>query len=469
MALWIEWFRCTHQLRDACSRRITFMWMVLALASLAIRPDLLGVSSFVRASFLDPLCYYSLLHFFHSSALALPMLLEVWVKLAMRLFQPITVNGHVVFVADGLKVPKEGKKMPAVKSLHQESDDNSKAEFIMGHSFQAISLLADSPSGQVFAVPMVSRICEGLVWRRLKKPRTLLDKLASLFMDVVRVAGVPAILVADAYYASKKIIKPLLAAGHHLITRARINSVAYKPAPRSKKKGPGRPKLYGAKVRIRNLFKAGSAFLEAPSPVYGEKNLTIQYRVVDLLWRPVGQLVRFVLVKHPSRGMIILMSSSLEFDALTIIRMYGLRFKIEVSFKQAVHTLGTYAYHFWMKPMKPIKRCSGNQSLIAKSAEYRKAVQRKMDAYHRYVQLGCIAQGLLQHLAINFRDVVWASFRSWLRTMNKELVPSEMVVAIALKSCFPEFLLDRTTEPELKKFILDRMDYGSISESSMTG
>ena len=469
MALWIEWFRCTHQLRDACSRRITFMWMALVLAALAVRPDLLGVTSFVRASFLDPLYYYSLLHFFHSSALALPLLLEVWVKLAMRLFLPITVNGHVVFVADGLKVPKEGKKMPAVKSLHQESGDNSKAEFIMGHSFQAVSLLASSPSGQVFAVPMVSRICEGLLWRRMKKPRTLLDKLVSLFMDVVKVADVPAILVADAYYASKKIINPLLAQGHHLVTRARINSVAYKPALRPKNKRPGRPKLYGVKVRLRNLFKAERSFAEAPSPVYGEKNVIIKYRVVDLLWRPVGRLVRFVLVKHPSRGMIILMSSSLQLDALTIIRLYGLRFKIEVSFKQAVHTLGTYAYHFWMKAMKPIKRCSGNQSLVGKSEEYRKAVQRKMDAYHRYVQLGCIAQGLLQHLAINFTDLVWASFRSWLRTMRKDLVPSEMVVAIALKSCFPEFLLDRNIEPELKKFILSRTDCGSVSGFSMTG
>jgi len=117
-----------------------------------------------------------------------------------------------------------------------------------------------------------------------------------------------------------------------------------------------------------------------------EKDVTIKYRSVDLLWRPVGQMVRFVLVKHPSRGQVMLMSSSLELDALTIIRLYGLRFKIEVSFKQAVHTLGTYAYH-------------------------------------RYVQLGCIAQGLLQHLAINFRDVVWASFRSWLRTMREEIHP----------------------------------------------
>lgn len=462
MALWIEWFRCTHKLRTACSRRITFLWMALVLAMMAIRPDLLGVSSFVRSSFLNPLCYHLLLSFFHSRAVDLNLLLEAWVKLAMRLFHPICVNGYVVFVADGLKIPKEGKKMPAVKSLHQESGNNSKAEFIMGHSFQAVSLLTESSSGQVFAVPLVSRICEGLVWRRTKAPRTLLDKLVDLFLGVVRNAGVQAILVADAYYGSRKIINPLLAEGHHLVTRAKINSVAYKPAPKPKKKKRGRPKLYGTKVRLRNLFKAWHTFSEAPSPVYGEQNVTIQYREVDLLWRPVGRLVRFILVKHPSRGKIILMSSSLELDALTITRLYGLRFKIEVSFKQAIHTVGTYAYHFWMKPMKSIKRCSGNQNLVGKSVEYRNAVKRKMDAYHRYVQLGCIVQGLLQHLAINFRDVVWAKFRSWLRTMRKDLVPSEMVVANALKSSFPEFLLDRITEPELKKFILDHSECDKI-------
>ncbi|MFH2003111.1 MAG: transposase [Planctomycetota bacterium] len=462
MRLWIEWFRCVHKLRSACSRHVTFSWMVLVLAAMAIRPDLLGVTSFVRGSFLDPLYYRLLLSHFHSSAVSLPLLLEAWVKLAMRLFQPITAGGYVVFAADGLKVPKEGKKMPAVKSLHQESGDNSKAEFIMGHSFQVVSLLAESPTGQVFAVPLISRICEGLTWRYKEKRITLLDKLTELFLKVVRIAKVPAILVADAYYASQKVIKPLLTEGHHLITRARINSVAYRPAMKPIKRKRGRPKKYGAKVKLRNLFKAWRTFSQAISPVYGEQGVTIKYREVDLLWRPVGRIVRFVLVKHPTRGKIILMSTCLELDALAIIKLYGLRFKIEVSFKQAIHTLGTYSYHFWMMPMKPIKRCSGNQNLVGKSEQYRRAVKRKVDAYHRYVQLGCIAQGLLQHLAINLRDVVWVKFRSWLRTMNENMVPSEMVVASALRSSFPEFLLDRTTEPELKKFILDHAECDKI-------
>jgi len=201
--------------------------------------------------------------------------------------------------------------------------------------------------------------------------------------------------------------------------------------------------------------------------VYGEEKVTIKYRVVDLMWRPVGRMVRFVTVKHPTRGNIILMSTLLTLDPLTVIKLYGWRFKIEVSFKQAIHTLGTYAYHFWMKPMKPIKRCTGNQNIQRQPQEYKQAVRRKIDAYHRYVQLGCITQGLLQHLAINFRKTVWTQFKSWLRTMKTDLVPSEMVVSYALKSSFPEFLLDTTADPKLTKFILDHAESDRIPGINM--
>ena len=51
--------------------------------------------------------------------------------------------------------------MPAVKCLHQESEDNSKSEYIMGHSFQVLSLLVKYVGNQVFALPLISRISEG--------------------------------------------------------------------------------------------------------------------------------------------------------------------------------------------------------------------------------------------------------------------------------------------------------------------
>ena len=104
----------------------------------------------------------------------------------------------------------------------------------------------------------------------------------------------------------------------------------------------------------------------------------IRVRCVDLLWRPAGRLVRFVLVEHPNRGRLILMCTDLTLEAADIIRLYGWRFKIELGFKQAAGVIGAFDYHFWMMDMKPLKRRNGNQYLHRESEAYRRAVRRKM-------------------------------------------------------------------------------------------
>jgi hypothetical protein len=246
---------------------------------------------------------------------------------------------------------------------------------------------------------------------------------------------------------------PLLAGGHHLVTRARKNAVAYEPAPQPVCRRRGRPRLYGPRVRLRDLLADRAAFTAVPSPVYGETDITLAYRCVDLLWRPVGRLVRFVLVRHPTHGTIILMATDVTMDPLDVIILYGYRFKIELSFRHALRVVGTYAYHFWMRAMTPLRRVSGNQYMHRKSARYRAQVRRKLAAYHRYVQLGCIAQGLLQFLALTAGPTVWQLFRSWLRTMHPERPPSELVVAHALRASLPEFLAAGPPDAGLAKFL----------------
>jgi len=62
----------------ACSRAATFLWLVVVLAGLCLRPDLAGVTSLVRALGLSEASYYCLLHFFHSPALNLELLTRLW-------------------------------------------------------------------------------------------------------------------------------------------------------------------------------------------------------------------------------------------------------------------------------------------------------------------------------------------------------------------------------------------------------
>ncbi len=458
MLLWIQWLQAVRALRPACTRSLTFLWMTLVLMGLCCRSDNLGVTSFVRVLNLRPEAYHRLLHLFHSKALNLDVLTACWARLCLVLFRPFQVGQRLVCVADGIKAPKEGKRMPAVKLLHQESQNNTKPEFIMGHSFQALSLLVHSAGGQVAAVPLTSRIHEGLVFSN-RDSRTLLDKLVMLLFSISKVCNRTVVLVADAYYASGKVITPLLDYGHHLVTRVKSNAVAYFAAPKVTSPGKGRPRIYGQKVRLKDMAAVDSAFTSAPSPVYGERDVTIRFRVLDLLWKPVGRTVRFCIVHHPARGTIFLLSTDTSLTAMEILQLYGYRFKIELGFRQAVHVIGTYAYHFWMLGMKPLRRGSGDQYLHRASDDYRAAIRRKLRAYHLYVQLGCIAQGLLQHLAINHTAQVWHSFRSWLRTMNPAMPPSELIVANTLRSTLSAFLTVPALAPDLTKIMAKFRQY----------
>ena len=131
-----------------------------------------------------------------------------------------------------------------------------------------------------------------------------------------------------------------------------------------------------------------------------------------------------MLVEHPTRGRSIFIATDIAMPPIEVIRLYGLRFKIELSFKQALRVLGVYAYHFWMNSMDKIARGSRTQYLHRKSDRYRAAVRRKLAAYHRHIQVGLISQGMLVPRRENLRWV-WASFGSWLRTVRPGIPPSE--------------------------------------------
>ena len=93
--LWREWFKVVIQLKTSCSRNRTFIWLVIVLVGMSVRSDLYGVTSFVRAGFVESKHYKSLLNMFHSKALQLDILLTLWVKMSLTLFNPVTVDGYI--------------------------------------------------------------------------------------------------------------------------------------------------------------------------------------------------------------------------------------------------------------------------------------------------------------------------------------------------------------------------------------
>lgn len=229
-------------------------------------------------------------------------------------------------------------------------------------------------------------------------------------------------------------------------------------APSARSKGRGRRKTYGDKTKLKSWFAYDRDFTKAPSPVYVEKGVTLRFYSIKLFWRQLGRVVRFVWIDHPTRGQMVLLSTDLTLEPMENLRLHGWRFKIEVSFKQAIHTPGTYAYHFWMQDMTPIQRGDGNQHLHRRSETYRQNVRRKIGAYERHIQLGIIAQALLQYLALNFRMLTWSNLHTYMRTATTQKPPSEWVTSQALRHTWPEFLRSNSQYPTLKKFLASKIN-----------
>ncbi len=246
MELWTFLLAIAFELRPAFGRAQTFLWFLVVLAATCARRESRYVSDMARGLGLPKSSYPRFLAFFHSSAVHLDVLVRLWTAVALRVAGPCVhkVNGRIVLLADGIKVPKSGRKMPSVKKLHQQSQNNGKPEFIFGHSCQAISLVVNALDS-AFALPLACRIHEGLVASNRDK-RTLLDKLVELF-GLLQLSA-PCYLVADAYYAAAKIIRGMKKAGAHLVCAMRSTAVAYHLPPADGPRGRGRPKTYGERV-----------------------------------------------------------------------------------------------------------------------------------------------------------------------------------------------------------------------------
>ncbi len=91
----------------------------------------------------------------------------------------------------------------------------------------------------------------------------------------------------------------------------------------------------------RDVFENGR--LEVPFPVpetVKPRNISVLLKSADLLWKPTAAMVRSILVDHPTRGQIILLSTDVSMEA------YGQRIlldsscvsKIKVAFKHAMQS-----------------------------------------------------------------------------------------------------------------------------------
>lgn len=83
-----------------------FFWFIVILIGFTIRQDNAGVTSFIRATLVDPRCYTNLCRFFSSSAIDLIEFSRLWVRLCLKIFEQFlyVLNDRIVILVDGIKM-----------------------------------------------------------------------------------------------------------------------------------------------------------------------------------------------------------------------------------------------------------------------------------------------------------------------------------------------------------------------------
>ena len=238
--------------RESFTRASTYKWFVTIVIGMMVRKDDLGVTSLIRALGLKPV-YEALDRFFRSDAWKLQGLEQKWRSIVATAAPLERYKGAAVLPGDGIKVSKEGRRMPGVKRLHQESDNSGKAANIMGQMYGSVGVLA-AAGGKTFCIPLACELHDGvkeiLSWEEGEKVRQSshtveMISLAHRMTDVFP----GAIALLDRYFLTVPALKRLDACnaeggGLKAIIMAKSNAVAYEE-PRKTGKGVGR----GSKVR----------------------------------------------------------------------------------------------------------------------------------------------------------------------------------------------------------------------------
>lgn len=426
-------------MRPAFSRRATYGWFVIVFVGFLVRSDTFGVSSIIRALMLTPESYSCLLHFFHSTAWNVRGLMTAWWKWLLLRDIAYRFGDRLVLVGDHTKTPKDGRKMPAVTTLHQNSETSAKPSFFRGHHWGCIGMLVRAGE-KFFATPLWANIQEGLGKvadsKDAKQSKTI--RIVNMAQQVARVMGHPAYLVLDAYFSVGPVFQ---AAGRelcgcenllHILTRAKKNVVAYLPPPSGKKRKRGRPRKYGKKLQLMKLFDSKAKayrFRKAEARLYDRRE-RIGYLTLDLLWKPTKGMLRFIMVES-SRGRMVLISSDLKLDPIAAVEMYCRRVTIETLFDTLKNTMGAMGYHFWSQYLSPASRRPQKNTSKQQSSSNPIQTQNTLAAIEKFVNVQLLVLGMLQLIAKAYPAQVKAKANCWLRTITAN-VPSEFVTRTAL-------------------------------------
>lgn len=428
-----------------------FQVFVVVIFGFLTRQDNLGVTSFVRSLEMNSTRYDSLLHFFRSGNFSMDGILRAWVRCVKSTCKVVMVAGKVLLLADHTQHATQGERKPAVEKLSRYGNKAFCVSYFFGVFWGLVGCVIEGPGG-FFCLPLYITIQQGLKglasWidegrtdqEKMKEriePR-LCSSVVQTIVNAYKIALLmgPSIIVLDRFFLTVPLLKKLQEQNDYwhlldVITRAKMNVVAYLPPPPVPKGKRGRRPKKGAKVQLAEYFENEEIFSTDQAVLYGKKE-EIRYYVIDLLWGATLYMpVRFVLTIRDGKKAIFV-STDLSLTGIQIIESYCHRFKIEITFREFKQRVAGCLSRFWTKSLPKLNRYKkrgepGRLTEVTSDAD-REKILDTLDATERYAQFACIALGMAQIIATVPRFASMVRRHRWLRTAHKTHVSEATVM-----------------------------------------
>ena len=248
----------------------------------------------------------------------------------------------LIAILDETRTKKWGTKIFGTSWHFNHAKQKNEGRYFFGHQWVVIGLLIETTARWVF-FPLYA-----LLYRRKEKCssrhpfKTKIQLACQAILDLALPAAIGLFLIADAFYCNKGFVDFVIALGHHVFTRAKINSVFFWPlSNKQRKKKRGRPKKYGRRFDALRFFENHAKTMSVE--VFG-KSLKIKLASKLVVSRALKRTVLLVMIQFPGAAIGYLVTTALWLAAHEVVIHYCRRWKIEIAFRELNQRFGAKDY-----------------------------------------------------------------------------------------------------------------------------
>jgi hypothetical protein len=268
----------------------------------------------------------------------------------VRKFDP-GPDGHMIIGGDDSPTRRYGRHVEGAGVHHNSTPGPADGEWLYGHNWVSLCLLAKHSLWGVIALPLrsllyvrakdVSKLDEKYGWE-FRTKHCLMVELVTWFVDTLRSLKIECKIwfVADGAYAARPVLLPLGKLGVVIFSRLRKDAALFDLPPKPTSNQRGRHRIYGFN-RI-DLSKRAAHNEGWETITYDCRGVAVtrQYKSFLATSRLVSGVIRVVIVRFEDGGWAAYFCTDSQVEARDILETVAARWAIEEQFHDVKEVWG---------------------------------------------------------------------------------------------------------------------------------